>query len=238
MFQEMEAGGYATELWHAETERAGRHSRILRDVWDELNSEAIVDPEGLEVEVDGGVVVLRGAAKSYLSKLAVLAAARRVPGVTQVVDEITVELPPESRWRDAALARAARQILAWHAVVPHGAIKVSATDGWLDLSGRVERDAERIVAEEAVRALAGVRGVRNRITRVLSTPSRELCEQVEAAVHSRLGREGKHVKATIRRDQVVLHGRVRSLAWWLAAERAATAVPNAPPVENELEIEG
>lgn len=235
--QDFGAGGYATELWRSETESAGRQSRLLHDIWNEIKSDAIIQTTGLEVEVDGATVVLRGSVASYLEKLAVLDAAGRVPGVRQVVDEITVQIPERYQWRDIRLARAARHVLEWHALVPSEAIALRVTDGWIDLWGEVSSDAQRIATERAVSTLRPVRGVRNRITRKAGPANPEVRARVEGAVHSRLGREGKHVKVALHGDALALEGRVRSLGGWLAAERAAASVPNAPLLENALEIE-
>lgn len=65
---------------------------------------------------------------------------------------------------DAELAYMAQAALTWNRDLPPGAVRASATAGWLTLSGEVLWHCQRQDAAECVRHLPGVAGVRNDIT--------------------------------------------------------------------------
>jgi osmotically-inducible protein OsmY len=64
---------------------------------------------------------------------------------------------------DADLAGAATDAIAFLTTVPADTIKVTAQSGWLHLEGTVDSDSKRIIVEEVIRPLDGVRGVFNSI---------------------------------------------------------------------------
>jgi osmotically-inducible protein OsmY len=65
--------------------------------------------------------------------------------------------------RDSDLAAAAADAIACLTTVPIDTIQVSAQDGRLHLEGWVDSDSERIIVEEVIRPLRGVRGVINSV---------------------------------------------------------------------------
>ncbi len=72
-----------------------------------------------------------------------------------------VHIPSSSQ--DTELAAAAVNAIGFLTTVPVDWIKVKAQNGWLLLEGDVNSDSERIIVEEIVRPLGGVRGVTNSI---------------------------------------------------------------------------
>jgi osmotically-inducible protein OsmY len=65
---------------------------------------------------------------------------------------------------DLELANDAQSALSWNLLLPLGAIRASAEAGWLTLSGEVMWHYQRQDAEECVRHLSGIAGIRNDIT--------------------------------------------------------------------------
>ena len=65
---------------------------------------------------------------------------------------------------DSEIAGAVRNALEWDALVPNELIQSTVTDGWVTLEGEVDYWRERNDAERAIRQLAGVVGVINKIT--------------------------------------------------------------------------
>ena len=53
--------------------------------------------------------------------------------------------------------------LHWDLAIPRGRVSAKVEDGWVILSGEVERPYQRTCAEADVRAVNGVVGVRNQI---------------------------------------------------------------------------
>jgi osmotically-inducible protein OsmY len=58
---------------------------------------------------------------------------------------------------DTDLAGAAADAIAFLTTVPADTIKVTAQGGWLHLEGTVDSDSKRIIVEEVIRPLNGVR---------------------------------------------------------------------------------
>lgn len=61
------------------------------------------------------------------------------------------------------MVTAARDAIAVLTTIPQNTIKVTAHDGWIYLDGRVNWRHQRIMLEDVVRSLPGVRGVSDSI---------------------------------------------------------------------------
>jgi osmotically-inducible protein OsmY len=69
--------------------RSRSDRRIRRKVLDQLRKDDRVDASRLKVNVENGAVTLSGDVPAYRDGTAARAAARRVAGVTEVVDTLT-----------------------------------------------------------------------------------------------------------------------------------------------------
>jgi osmotically-inducible protein OsmY len=106
-------------------------------------------------------VTLRGHVGSVRQLRAAVEAAQGVPGVRSVENEL--RLDPRDRWPDNQVRGAALQALMSSPVAPDERIDVSVADGWLTLTGVVAHQADSDAAFDAVRGLAGVGGITNKI---------------------------------------------------------------------------
>jgi osmotically-inducible protein OsmY len=137
---------------------------LRQQLLDELDSEPKLGASQVEVKIsDRGVVALTGLVKSYAEKVAAERATRRVRGVRAVVNDIDILLPMRHERSDPALAEAIVRALAANALVPHDAVEVRVSDGWVRLSGTVDWNYQRKAATDAVKFLGGVKGITNRI---------------------------------------------------------------------------
>lgn len=134
--------------------------RVIR----ELKWDSRIDWASINVEVNDAVATLTGAVPSYAQKIAAQDAAHRVAGVLDVANDI--EVAPLDRFMrtDSEIAGAVRNALEWDALVPNELIQSTVSDGWVTLEGEVDYWRERNDAERAIRQLAGVVGVINKIT--------------------------------------------------------------------------
>ena len=64
---------------------------------------------------------------------------------------------------DSKLRLSVENSLHWDLAVPKNCVGVQVCDGWVTLSGEVEREYHRSSAEADARKVAGVAGVTNRI---------------------------------------------------------------------------
>ncbi len=113
--------------------------QLQQAVLAELSWEPSVTAAHIGVTAKDGVVTLTGHVESFAQKHAAEAAARRVRGVDAVAEEIEVRLPVDTRRSDEDIAAAAIDRLAWDVSIPRDAVQVTVEQGWLTLSGEVDR---------------------------------------------------------------------------------------------------
>ena len=130
----------------------------------ELEWEPSLDAAHIGVAVaQPGVVTLTGTASTYAEKIDAERAAKRVPGVRAVANDVEVQLLASMKRTDTDLAQAVLRALEWDIAVPHEKIQGEVERGWVTLEGLVALQFQRAAAENAVRRLSGVRGVSNQI---------------------------------------------------------------------------
>jgi osmotically-inducible protein OsmY len=213
--------------------------QIQRDVLEELNWDARVQPNEIGVAVKDGLVTLIGWVDSYTKKWAAEDAAKRVRGVKAVANDIEVRLPSSAERTDADIAAAALHALEWDAFVPVDSVEVTVSKGWVTLHGEVEWAFEKEDAERVVRRLAGARGVLNLITvkpqvRPLSS---ELKRKIEEGLVRSAETDAQRITVEVQATKVILRGKVRSWAERQEAERMTWSAPGVTEVENGILIE-
>ena len=135
----------------------------LRDaVLDQLDNDPKVTSTEIGVGASHGVITLTGYVHTDAERREAERIAREVAGVLDVANDIQVR--PYTIQTDSEIALAARQMLESRPNVPAGRISVSVTENVLTLEGEVDDNDQRMAAEDAVRYLSGIRGIRNQIT--------------------------------------------------------------------------
>jgi osmotically-inducible protein OsmY len=214
-------------------------SQIQQDVLRELKWDTRVEETDVGVEVDRSLVTVTGTVSSYAKLMAAQEAAHRVAGVLDVVNDIQVHLPGSLARTDTDIAQAVRHALEWDVVVPDTEIRSTVSDGWVTLDGEVGTWHERDSAERAVRNLAGVRGVNNRIKVNLPYVKTEMIrDEIEEALERRADRHAKNIQIEIRDGVVKLTGPVHSWAEREAVVGAARYTPGVVSVADHLHLEG
>jgi osmotically-inducible protein OsmY len=114
----------------------------------------------IRVTVHEGLVTLSGRVATPAGRWAAGEAARGVPGVQAVINEIA--LPPLGPAEpDAEVAAQAARALAGEARLPLHRLEVAVRDGWVTLHGEVSQHLHKLAAERVARRLPGVRGITN-----------------------------------------------------------------------------
>jgi osmotically-inducible protein OsmY len=190
-----------------------------------------IDWASIDVAVNDAVVTLTGAVSSYAQKIAAQDAAHRVAGVLDVANDIEVRPLDRDLRTDSEIAGAVRNSLEWDALVPNELIQSTVSDGWVTLEGEVNYWRERNDAEKAIRRLAGVVGVVNKITvRKQVVNAKELREEIEFALERRADREAERLRIEVDDGVVDLWGRVHS---WQEKRAVIGSIAHAPGV-NQL----
>ncbi|HLG50006.1 MAG TPA: BON domain-containing protein, partial [Chloroflexota bacterium] len=66
---------------------------IRQNVWDEISHDVRIDSSDITLTVTNGVVYLSGTVPTYSQKITAAEDARRIKGVVDVVNNLTVRLP-------------------------------------------------------------------------------------------------------------------------------------------------
>lgn len=212
------------------------NSALREDVLAELRADPGVQPSDIEVHVHHGRVHLRGTVPTLPQKLQAERDAWRVRGVTDVVDELGVELADEHSRPDAELAAAAREVLRHHVSIPADSITVTSHHGTLTVHGTVDHDYQRRAAVAALRSLWGVGDLVDRITLRPVTNPVDLLEHIRAALLRNALLDHATITAQVDGDTVILTGNVGSRAERVEAERVAWSTPGVVEVRDHLTI--
>jgi osmotically-inducible protein OsmY len=213
-------------------------SQLQQDVLHELAWESRVTAPHIGVTIEQGVVTLTGTVTSYAERLAAQEAAHRVDGVLDVANELQVRLVSGLARTDSELAQAVRQTLIWNVLVPHDRIQSTVSDGWVTLEGSVDTWHQREDTERAVRHLAGVRGIIDRLQVEAPAVAPPLIQsEIEAALERRADRAARRISVKVHDGTVTLTGAVRTLAEKRAVLGAARGTPGVQAIHDHLAID-
>jgi osmotically-inducible protein OsmY len=208
--------------------------QLKKVVLAELESEPGINLEDVGVSVRDGIVTLTGSVRSYAEKLVVARAAKRLGGVRGLAEDIAVKLPESSRRADSEIGAAAADAIKWTAMLPEDAVEITVRDGWLRLEGAVGGWRQKSAAEEAVRNLAGLKGVTNRVLIKPTAAPVDVTGAIKAAFERHALLDARQMRVQTNGGKVVLRGNVRSFIEREEAERAAWAAPGVTEVENRI----
>ena len=140
------------------------NSQLQKDVQDEISWSPMLNEAEIGVTSKDGIVTLSGVVDSYSKKVAAGNAAKRVTGVKAIAEEIEVRYGDYGKKNDTEIAASVLNALKWNLEVPDTNAKVEVENGWVTLTGEVDWNFQREVAEDQVKFLTGVKGVVNKIT--------------------------------------------------------------------------
>lgn len=211
-------------------------SQIKSDIAAELAWDPAVDPGKVGIAVKDGIATLSGTMDTWLEKLAVERAARRVPGVRGIALDLDVKIAPGHKRGDSEIATAAAAALRWHSLVPDDLVRVEVEDGWVTLTGEVDWPYQVASAEQCVSPLMGVRGVSNLVKVRQRANASAVREQIQSALTRHAQREASHIGIEVQGGVVTLRGKVDSLAEHDAVIGTAASTRGVASVVDELEV--
>lgn len=213
---------------------------IQKDVQDQLQWEALLPADAVQVSVKNGIVTLSGQVDSYARKLAAEKAAGKVFGVKALIAHIGVNIAPAQEKTDEEIAEAVLDALRWNAALAVKDIRVRVEKAVVTLEGEVEWSYLRDMAVTAVENLAGIRSVLNHISVQAHTPhpvsDEDIRKKIEAAFLHHAVIDAAGIKVEVASNKVMLEGLVRSFAEKEDAENIALCAPGISSVVNRLEV--
>jgi osmotically-inducible protein OsmY len=138
-------------------------ARVKDAILKALREDVRVNEAEIGVAVEHGVATLTGRVDSESEKVAAQETAHRTAGVLDVANDIRVKVPFALGRSDTDLAQDVRGALERVLAASAGRIHSTVDNAWVTLEGTVRVPRERDDAERAVRRLAGVQRVDNRI---------------------------------------------------------------------------
>lgn len=203
--------------------------QLTMDIQAELKWDSSVQADNISVLVHGGIVTLSGKVSSLAELWHVQCAVHRVYGVHSLDNQLVVLLPHQHVYQDVDLIRVAESVLQWCSHIPAQGIELTVSMGWINLTGEVAFDYQRRAATQALRYLAGVRGVTNQIR---LTP-KNLAGTVKKDIETALARQSQGMESAIQveviESDVVLTGTVNS---WAEHDKALVSVWSTPGVSH------
>ena len=209
---------------------------IKFDVEQELKADPALSAGDIAVAVREGVVTLTGFVRYYGHRRQAETAAKRVAGVTAVVNDIEVRLPLLHQRPDPQIARDAVAALRRSLPSVSQNIMVSVSDGWVKLEGEVEWDFEREEAKWAVAPVRGVIGVTNDIRIKPKLAAADVRAAIAAAFRRSATLDASGIEVDVFGGQVTLRGTVHALSEREEAERTVWRVPGIARVDNRIEV--
>lgn len=213
--------------------RGDRVIQVAADI--ELNWTPELETEDVQVQVANGVVTLTGVVGDELGYLACGRAIRRVSGVLELRNNVTVQPCVITRDTHADLAGDVTQALVWAAGVPR-AVKAHVRSGHVTLTGQVEWTFQRDAAQHVIGHVAGVESVDNQIAIRPRTPRTIDEERIGRALLRNPLIDASDVNVTIIDTTATLTGWVWSLAEKKQAGLTTGASPCVTHIDNRLRI--
>ena len=213
------------------------NEELQKDVQDAIKWEPLLNAAEIGVTVKDGVVSLTGEVDSYAKKLEAENAAKKVIGVTALVERIEVKFPSSLVKTNGEIATEVVNALKSNWSVPKEKVTVKVEDGWVTLDGELPWNYQKEAARNAVTFLTGVKGVINNITIKSESHDEIEKEDVIDAIERSLSVDDSDIDVSVSGTTVTLSGTVNSWYQKDEAGRIAWNTPGIWHVKNELEID-
>ena len=212
-------------------------SSLRQDIIDELDFEPSIDAADIGVAVEDGVATLTGHVPTYAQKITVEDVVRRVKGLKGIAQQIEVRPFGTNRTADDEIAKRALSTISWNTAIPDDAVQVKVQEGWVTLTGKVEWQYQKTAAADAVRDLAGVVGITNRIEIASRASAFDLKKRIEDALKRNAEIEAQAIRVNVLDGgKITLDGKVHAWSERRAAERAAWSAPGVKVVDDRITI--
>ena len=207
------------------------------DVAAELSWDPKADSQAIAVSADAGAVTLRGTVGSFREKREAGRAAARVSGVTEVSNELHVQLLDSNRRDDADLRGDVLGALMLDSLIPM-TVDARVRDGFVTLTGTAQWHCQREAAEFRTANVPGVAGIDNAISLTQTPDAREARDAIRAAFRRDAALEADGLSVETSSDGlVILSGTVSCWAAHDHAVACAWSAPGVTQVDDRIHVE-
>lgn len=208
---------------------------VLNELVDELRWDPRLDESKIVPSLANGVAVLQGFVRTYGERCRAEEVAKRVHGVTAVDNELEVRLTIGDSRSDEMLRRIIVEVLDALSGLPERRPRADVHDGRVVLSGIVAWHYQKMLVEDAVRNIAGIRVLDNEII-VAGMPNS--AANSKSALNAALQRHLRDCSIRIagRGSRITLRGTVRTCVERDAAVDLAWCAPGITSVDDHLVV--
>ncbi len=211
-------------------------TQLQKNILDELSYSPYINSSNISVAVRSGIVTLTNTVSSWMEKIAVDNAVKKVAGVKGITNELEINLPSLQGINDTDIAEVADKQLEWSVSVPDKEIQIKVEKGVLTLIGKVEWAFQKSAAERCVENIFGVKKIVNWIEVSPAISSKEVKKDIEDALRRMAQIESDKINVETEGSKAILRGKVDS--WFIReeVEKAAWMAPGIGQVENHIKI--
>jgi osmotically-inducible protein OsmY len=211
---------------------------LQKSVLNAIKWQPMLHAAEIGVTAEDGVITLSGVVDAYSKKIEAENAAKSVPGVKAVAEEIEVKFGGSMNLKnDTEIADEVMNAWKWNWEIPHNKVRVTVENGWVTLEGEVEWNYEKDAAQKSVEKLMGVKGVSNHITLLYESKDTVEKTAVEDALALNWSLKSKNIQVNVSQNKVTLSGTVDSIYQKEEAGRIAWAAPGIWSLNNELIVQ-
>ena len=218
---------------------AATDEKIKLDVVRQLYWDSRVDGSNINVTVKDGVVVLSGAASSFLERKAAFEDAWSVSGVFSVENHLRVATPTGVPIRgDSEIKVNIEKLLEWNPALEASEIKVSVQSSNVILEGVVDSFWKKVYTEELANGASGVIKVTNNL---MVVPTKKVVDEtiakdVTEALQRNAAVNADSVGVKVENGLVTLTGIVENWGAKTAAFFAALYTRGVVHVDDRLSV--
>ena len=211
-------------------------TELKANVLDELSWDPRVDASGIAVSVDGQSITLSGIVPTYIEKLAITRAAKRVSDAKEIDNQVKVQLPTNFQRDDAQIAERIASVFEWNTSIPKDKVHFSVSNAHVTLTGEVDWEYQRRALEKLVEQISFIEGITNNVSLKPRAIAGNLKKQIENALKRSAMQEANKVKVSISGGIVTLEGTVKAPYERQLIEQAVWAAPGIQKVIDNISI--
>lgn len=210
--------------------------QLQQDILAELRWDPKINATHIGVEVSNGVVTLSGHVESFVEKWNAEQAVKRVFGVKILAVELDIMLPNDNKQSDTEIALTVANALKHNIYGLDQFVKAKVEDAIVTLTGEAQWQYQIDAATNAIRYLAGVVGVNNRILLKPSISVSAVKKDIDEAIQRRARNDMKNIQVEIKGNEVILSGKVEDWSERNLAIDAAWGVVGVQKVSDQMTI--